>query len=286
MAQSTREIKRRIRGINNIKQITNAMELVASARLKRARDKLEKTRPYYNTVYENIKEVLSEIDNINHPYLKSREINRSLYIVIAADRGLAGGFNSNVNRLAEREMKDIKDRAKVIAVGTKARDYFKSRGYDIMAEFIGITEEPSFQDAKNIGNLVLKAYENGDIDEVKLVYTKFISTISQQPNIIRLLPSDFSRLDEKKDKRTIIEFEPSADEVLDYLIPKYIQSVIYGALIESSCSQQGARRTAMENATDNAEEMIDELLLSYNRARQAAITTEITEIVTGAEALK
>lgn len=286
MAQSTREIKRRIRGINNIKQITNAMELVASARLKRARDRLEKTRPYYNAIYENIREVLGELGSINHPYLKPREIKRSLYIVIAADRGLAGGFNSNVNRLAEREMKYIKDRVKVIAVGTKARDYFRLRGYDIMAEFIGITEDPSFKDAKNIGTLALEAYEKGEIDEVKLVYTRFISVISQQPDILRLLPGDSLKADEEKAKRAIIEFEPSLDDVLNYLIPKYIQSVIYGALAESSASQQGARRTAMENATDNAEEMIDELLLTYNRVRQAAITTEITEIVSGAEALR
>lgn len=286
MVQSTREIKRRIRGINNIKQITNAMELVASARLKRARDRLEKTRPYYNAIYENIREVLGELGSINHPYLKPREIKRSLYIVIAADRGLAGGFNSNVNRLAEREMKYIKDRVKVIAVGTKARDYFRLRGYDIMAEFIGITEDPSFKDAKNIGTLALEAYEKGEIDEVKLVYTRFISVISQQPDILRLLPGDSLKADEEKAKRAIIEFEPSLDDVLNYLIPKYIQSVIYGALVESSASQQGARRTAMENATDNAEEMIDELLLTYNRVRQAAITTEITEIVSGAEALR
>jgi len=286
LAQSTREIKRKIRGINNIKQITNAMELVASARLKRARDRLEKTRPYYNAIYENIREVLGELGSINHPYLKPREIKRSLYIVIAADRGLAGGFNSNVNRLAEREMKYIKDRVKVIAVGTKARDYFRLRGYDIMAEFIGITEDPSFKDAKNIGTLALEAYEKGEIDEVKLVYTRFISVISQQPDILRLLPGDSLKADEEKAKRAIIEFEPSLDDVLNYLIPKYIQSVIYGALVESSASQQGARRTAMENATDNAEEMIDELLLTYNRVRQAAITTEITEIVSGAEALR
>jgi len=286
LAQSTREIKRRIRGINNIKQITNAMELVASARLKRARDRLEKTRPYYNAIYENIREVLGELGSINYPYLKPREIKRSLYIVIAADRGLAGGFNSNVNRLAEREMKYIKDRVKVIAVGTKARDYFRLRGYDIMAEFIGITEDPSFKDAKNIGTLALEAYEKGEIDEVKLVYTRFISVISQQPDILRLLPGDSLKADEEKAKRAIIEFEPSLDDVLNYLIPKYIQSVIYGALVESSASQQGARRTAMENATDNAEEMIDELLLTYNRVRQAAITTEITEIVSGAEALR
>lgn len=286
MAQSTREIKRRIRGINNIKQITNAMELVASARLRRARERLEKTRPFYNAVYENIKEVLKGIGNINHPYIKARDINRSLYIVIAADRGLAGGFNSNVNRLVEEEIKDKKDKVSIITVGSKARDHFKTRGYDIKAEFIGMTENPSFQHARNIGNLVLEAYEKGEIDEVKLVYTRFISTISQTPNIIRLLPNDSLMEEEAKVTKNIVEFEPSQDEVLDYLIPKYIQSVIYGALIESSCSQQGARRTAMENATENAEEMIDELSLSYNRARQAAITTEITEIVTGAEALK
>lgn len=285
--QSTREIKRRIRGINNIKQITKAMELVASARLKRARERLEKTRPYYNTVYDNIKEVLNEVGNINHPYLKVRDIDKSLYIVITADRGLAGGFNSNVNRLVERESKDKKDKIALITVGSKSRDYFKSRGYEIKAEVVGITENPSFQDAKYIGNLVLEAYKSEEVDEIKIFYTKFISTISQQPQVLKLLPNESLKPDgEEKKKKTIIEFEPSADEVLDYLIPKYIESVIYGALIESSCSQQGARRTAMENATDNAEEIIDELSISYNRARQAAITTEITEIVTGAEALK
>ncbi|MBZ2174916.1 ATP synthase F1 subunit gamma [Schnuerera sp. xch1] len=287
MAESTRDIKRRIRGINNIKQITKAMELVSSARLRRARIKLEKSRPYYNTVYENIKEILGELGNINHPYLNMRDVERSLYIVITADRGLAGGFNANVNRMVENEIRNKKDKVSLIAVGSKGRDYFKSRGYDVKAEFVGMTENPSFSNARNIGNIVMEMYEKEEIDEVKIVYTEFISTISQEAKMLKLLPSD-SLAEEKSEKKksAIVEFEPDADEVLDYLIPKYIQSVIYGALIESSCSQQGARRTAMENATDNAEEMTDELELSFNRARQAAITTEISEIVTGAEALK
>lgn len=286
MAQSTRDIKRRIKGINNIKQITKAMELVSSARLRKAREKLERTRPYYNTVYDNIREVLSQVKNVKHPYLRVRDVNKSLYIVIAADRGLAGGFNANINRLVEKEIRDKKDKSSLIVVGSRARDYFKNRGYDIKEEFIGMTESPTFADAKNIGNIALEAFENEEVDEVKIAYTSFISTISQEPKIIKLLPSESLKANEEDTKRTIVEFEPSADEVLDYLIPKYIQSIVYGALIESSCSQQGARRTAMENATDNAEEIIDDLELTFNRARQAAITTEITEIVTGSEALK
>lgn len=266
-------------------QITKAMELVASARLRRARERLERTRPYYNTVYENIKEVLGHVGNIDHPFLRKRDVKKSLYIVVTADRGLAGGFNSNVNRLVEAEIGNNKENISLITVGAKGRDYFKKRGYNIMAEFVGMTENPSFSHAKNIANLVLEAYSKEEIDEVKIVYTEFISTISQKPKVIRLLPSD-SLKSEKKEKTAVVEFEPSADEVLDYLIPRYIQSVVYGALIESACSQQGARMTAMKNATENAEELIDELQLSYNKARQAAITTEITEIVSGAEALK
>jgi len=286
LAESTRDIKRHIKGINSIKQITKAMELVASARLKRARDRLQMTRPYYNTVYESIMEVLNQVGNVDHPYLKVRDVKNSLYIVVTADRGLAGGFNSNINRLVESEIKDNKDNVSLIVVGTKGRDYFKKRDYNIVADFVGMTENPSFAHARNIANIVLEAYRQGQVDEVKIVYTEFISTITQKPKVLKLLPSDSLKAEGKREKRAIVEFEPSSDEVLDYLIPKYIQSVVYGALVESACSQQGARMTAMKNATDNAEEMIDNLQLTYNKARQAAITTEITEIVSGAEALK
>ncbi|MEY8303808.1 ATP synthase F1 subunit gamma [Anaerosalibacter bizertensis] len=285
LAESTRDIKRRIRGITNTKQITKAMELVSSAKLRKAREKLEKTRPYFNTVRESIQEVLSATGNMRHPFLEIREVKRSLYIVITADGGLAGGYNSNVIRAVESEIKSRKDEVDLIVIGRKGKDYFKSRGYNVVGEFLDITEAPAFSDAVQIGQLAMEKYENREVDEVKLVYTEFITTLSQENKIIKLLPNEGVNGDEKE-KTSVIEYEPSPEEVLDYLIPKYIESTIYGGLIESSCSEQGSRRTAMQSATDNAEEMIDELTLSYNRARQAAITSEISEIVAGAEALK
>jgi len=285
MAESTRDIKRRIRGISNTRQITKAMELVSSAKLRRAREQMEKSRPYYNTVYSNIRKALSTAGNIRHPYLDVRDVNNSLYIVITADRGLAGGFNSNIIRKVENEIRDKKDKSYLITVGLKGKEYFERRGYNVIEKFVGITEEPYFSDAREIGKIVMDLYRKKEIDEVKIIYTEFITTISQEVKELKLLPNEEIKKDIEV-KNSVVEFEPSPEEVLDYLIPKYIESVIYGALIESSSSQQGARRTAMESATDNADEMIDELQLSYNRARQAAITAEISEIVTGAEALK
>jgi len=285
MAESTRDIKRRIRGISNTRQITKAMELVASAKLRRAREQMGKSRPYYNTVYKNIQKAILCAENIKHPYLETRDVENSLYVVITADRGLAGGYNSNIIRKVENEIQDKKDSSYLITVGLKGRDYFKRRGYNVVGEFVGMTEEPSFSHAKDIGKVVMDMYRNKEIDEVIIVFTEFITTISQDIKMLKLLPNE--AIKENVDgKGSVVEFEPSPEEVLDYLIPKYIESVIYGALIESSSSQQGARRTAMESATDNADEMIEELQLSYNRARQAAITAEISEIVTGAEALK
>ncbi|OZV13415.1 ATP synthase F1 subunit gamma [Tissierella sp. P1] len=285
MAETTRDIKRRIRGISNTRQITKAMELVSSAKLKRARERLEKSRPYYNTVLSNIQDILATTGNMKHPLLDNREVKSSLYIVVSADRGLAGGYNAGVIRLAENKIREDNIDAKIIAVGSKARDYFKKRGYDLVGDFVGISEEPEFADARKVGNIALELYKNKDIDEINIVYTKFLGTISQEPTILKLLPSTEVH-EGSSERRTVTEFEPSTEEVLSYLIPKYIQSTIYGALIEASSSEQAARRVAMEAATDNADEMIDELNISYNRARQAAITMEITEIVSGADALK
>ena len=285
MAETTRDLKRRIRGISNTRQITKAMELVSSAKLKRARERLEKSRPYYNTVLSNIQDILATTGNMKHPLLDNREVKSSLYIVVSADRGLAGGYNAGVIRLAENKIREDNIDAKIIAVGSKARDYFKKRGYDLVGDFVGISEEPEFADARKIGNIALELYKNKDIDEINIVYTKFLGTISQEPTILKLLPSTEVH-EGSSERRTVTEFEPSTEEVLSYLIPKYIQSTIYGALIEASSSEQAARRVAMEAATDNADEMIDELNISYNRARQAAITMEITEIVSGADALK
>ena len=285
MAESTRDIKRRIRGVSSTTKITKAMELVSTAKLRRARIRLEQARPYYTTVLENIQNVIGSAGNVKHPLLDNREVKSNLYIVLSSDRGLAGGYNSNVIRLAENDIKERGLDSKLITVGSKARDHFKRRGYDLVGQFVGISEEPSFSDARKIGEIALDLYRKTEIDEINVVYSHFVSTISQEPRILKLLPSEEVHKESKK-SNNVIEFEPSTEEVLDYLIPKYIQSSIYGALIEASSSEQAARRVAMEAATENAEEIIEELEISYNRARQAAITMEISEIVSGAEALK
>lgn len=284
MAQSTREIKRRIKGIGSTRQITKAMELVSSTKARKRRIKLEKTRPYYNTVLKSIKEVLKNV-SIKHPLLQQREVKKALYITLNADRGLAGGYNSNINRLIDNKFKDNKDSISLITVGTKSRDFFKGRGYEVLESFVGISETPSFADAKAIGEMAMKLFIDGEIDEINVVFTKFISTISYEPQILKLLPSENIQK-EDENPRAIVDFEPSPEEVLEYLIPKYVESSIYGALIESSTSEQSARQAAMKAATDNANDIIDELNMVYNRARQAAITIELSEIVAGAEALK
>ncbi len=284
MAQSMLDIKRRIRSVSNTRQITKAMELVSSAKLRKSRQKLEKTRPYYNTVIKSIQEVLSMAKGVRHPLLARREIKTSAYIVITSDRGLCGGYNSNVMKMVQTDIKD-KENALIITIGQKARDYFSKRGYNVKESFVGISEDPEYAHADKIGSLVTQLYKDGEVDEVKLAYTHFKSTIVYSPEFIRLLPASIENKEMEQDE-TIMEYEPSPEVVLGYLIPKYINSAIYGMLIESSASEQAARRVAMENATDNADEMIESLKLSYNRARQAAITQEISEIVSGANALQ
>ena len=286
MAQgSMQDIKRRIRSVGNTKQITKAMELVSSAKLKKARKNLEKTEPYFKTVLRSIRDILASTKGISHPMLQKREVKNKCYIVVTSDRGLCGGYNSNILREVENDIEN-KENEKIVKIKKKGKDYFKRRDYDVKGNFTGISEEPRFMDATRIGNMVLKLFKNEEVDEVILAYTEFKSTISHQPTLMKLLPAEKITEEERGEKRILTEYEPSPEEVLDYLIPKYVKGVIYGALIESSASEQGARRMAMESATDNAEELIDDLTLDYNRARQAAITQEIAEIVGGAEALK
>ncbi len=285
MAESTRDIKRRIKGITSTKQITRAMEMVSSAKLRKAREQLERSRPYYLTVLDNIQSVLASANNIRHPFLEKRQVKNSLYIILAADRGLAGGYNANIFKLTESEIKNDKDKASLIVVGVRAREYFKRRGYNIVDSFVGINEVPSFSDAQKIAKPALEMFLNKEVDEINLVFTKFVGTLSYEPTVMKILPSeDVSK--KKEGANVLVEFEPSPEEVLDHLIPEYIRSTIFGALIESASSEQASRRFAMGAATENAEEMIDDLQLNYNRARQAAITMELSEIVTGAEALK
>ncbi|WP_053954731.1 ATP synthase F1 subunit gamma [Inediibacterium massiliense] len=280
-----RDIKRRIKSVNNTKQITKAMELVSSAKLRRAREKADTSRPYFETIQKTVKDIFSKGNGIRHPYVTQREVKKSCYIVITGDRGLCGGYNVNSIKKAVENM-DNQENTSIISIGQKARDYFRNRKYTIDGEFVHISESPTYADAKKIGELARKLYDKEMVDEVYLVYTKFISTVSQNPERIKLLPLSVEKTDQKEEEFEYIDYQPSLEGLLGYLVPQYIESTIYGALVEAAASEQAARRVAMENATDNAEEMIGKLTLHYNRARQAAITQEIAEIVGGAEALK
>ncbi|MEA1974091.1 MAG: ATP synthase F1 subunit gamma [Bacillota bacterium] len=287
---STRDIKRKIKSVSNTRQITKAMELVSTSKLRKAKSKLDITKPYFDTVLETIKSIIKNEKSLKHKYLVKREKKNVLYIIIAADRGLCGGYNSNVLKEAVNQIRKNDSNAKLIIVGKQAANFFKDSPHKIIKSFLHISEEPTFLDAKQIASMALRMHDKELIDEINLVYTRMITSLSLIATTLTLLPVKINIEDDediaKDEMRDLVSYEPSAEEVLDFIIPKYIESVIYGALIESSAAEQSARRIAMENASDNADEMIDELSLTYNKARQAAITQEITEIVGGAEALK
>ncbi|QSX09306.1 ATP synthase F1 subunit gamma [Alkalibacter rhizosphaerae] len=291
MADNIRDIKRRIKSVNSTKQITHAMELVASSKLRKARMRAEARKAYFDTMLSSMREMASHTDRIKNVYLAEREIQNTLFIVITADRGLAGGYNANVIKLVTSTIKD-KSQAQLVTIGSKGRDYFSKRGYNVVDEYTGMSEQPTYAEASAIGEMAMKMYGEGLVDEVVLAYTEFVSTISQRAQLIRLLPLSQEDFDEEEkivegdEIPLVMSFEPSPEALLNYLIPKYICNTIYGAMIEGSASEQGARRMAMETATENANEMIDVLTLYYNRARQAQITQELTEIVGGANALK
>lgn len=291
-----RDIKRKIKSVNATKQITKAMELVSTAKLKRRKSVLEHTQPYYRKVLATVQHILTNERTLRHEFLEARPVSNTLYIVITADRGLCGGYNINA---LKQTIADIDDpvRAKVITVGKRGTDFFNRQPVESVDSLLGIAEKPTYQDAQQIAKTALRLYAQEKIDEIKLVYTKMESTIAQVPDIIKLLPVEIAATQQaaelneqavdQEDEETTVElmsYEPSPEVVLSYLIPKYIESTIYGGLVESSASEQAARRMAMENATDNAEEMIESLTLSFNQARQAAITQEISEIVGGANA--
>jgi len=281
----TRDIKRKIKSVNNTKQITKAMELVSTAKLRRAKDKVEMTKPYFETVMETVKNIVQSETSLRHDYLEHREVNKTLYVVITADRGLCGGYNINALKKTVADITDA-NKATFITIGKKAMSFFRKEEADIKHEFLYISEKPTYGHAQEIAQMALKMFEAGEVDEIKLVYTRLVSTISQEPEILKLLPADVEGdVKELTEDAEFTTYEPSAEVVLNYLIPKYLESTIYGALIDSAASEQAARRVAMENASNNAEDMISSLTLTYNQARQAAITQEISEIVGGAEAL-
>jgi len=279
---SMRDIKRRIKSVNSTQQITKAMNLVASSKLNRARSRLMDTRPFFNETRKVISDIINGSKGISHPYLEERGSNSAVVIVITGDRGLCGGYNINVSKIAMNIISKNK-KASVITIGNKGKEYFRRRSCNIVQSFTGISENPTYEDARKIGRLVLELFTNKQADEVYLAYTEFKSTISQEPKIVKILPVDVNEF--KKENASVSSaltlYEPDEEAVLDYVIPKYVNTVVFGAMVESAVCELGARMTAMDSATENAEEMIEKLDLLYNRARQGAITQEITEIVSG-----
>lgn len=326
-----KSIKTRIASVNSTKQITNAMHLVASSKLRRAKKAAEDSSEYFNTMYETMVEISMNTKGIKSEFLEERELKKRCHIVVAGDRGLAGGYNSNAFKQAEQYMGLVEDC--IIPIGKKAIDRYKKSGKEIV-DSIESAEKHEFEDVRRISEKVMEIFVSGEVSEVVLTYTQFNSALSQEAKTIKLLPLVFDKvleyggerylekqeendpdiylseeiLKDREEKRRAeqeeaeeytrkmreransskskMKYLPSPQKVLEFLIPNYVTGIINGGIVESCASEQGARRTAMESATDNANEMIKNLELSYNRVRQGAITQEITEISGGVEALK
>lgn len=279
-----KDIKRRIKSVGSTRQITKAMELVASSKLRRAKQRSEAGRPYFEAQYQLLSEIASVKKDFTTVFTEPREIKQRLFIVIAGDRGLAGGFNSNIFKAVMAEHANDKVKPKIIAIGRKAVDFFEKRDYEVVGRYPYFAEKARTADCADIANIVVDMFRNEEIDEAQLFYTAFVSPLVQNPEHIKLLPvTDFET--GKGEDLGLINYDPSPEAVFDRIVPKFLMSLIDCGIVESFASEQGARRTAMESATDNADEMISSLSLLYNRARQEKITNEITEIISGANAL-
>lgn len=280
---SMRDIKRRKSSISSTQQITKAMKLVSTVKLQKAKTRAEQTDPYFNYMYKTVSSMLAKSGNINHPYLKAGDTEKKAVVVITSNRGLAGGYNSNIVKLItggdfNREDLDI------YAVGGKGEEALLSKGYNIVESAPEVIENPTYEDAAALCQKVLDAFSNGEVGEIYLAYTHFKNTVSQEPQLIKMLPVEIDP-EEADDTGIMMNYEPNEEEALDMIIPKYVTSLFYGALVESHASENGARMQAMDSATSNAEEMISDLTLKYNRARQGSITQELTEIIAGANAI-
>ena len=292
---SMRDIKRRKSSVESTQQITKAMKLVSTVKLQRAKARAEQSRFYFRAVYETVTSILAKAGEVDHPYLKSGENGKKAVILISSNKGLAGGYNSNVIKLITRNDAFNKDNTTIYAIGKKGKDAFMREGYPIFKDFSEAIEEPVYKDGMIVTDDLLEAFEKGEISEIYLAYTFFKNTVSHVPTLIKLLPVDMDAVqqdidgdgvtDEQPAPTAPMNFEPADEEALNLIIPKYLSSLIYGALISAQAAENGARMQAMDNATNNAADMIDHLSLLYNRARQGKITTELTEIIAGADAI-
>ena len=282
---SMRDIKRRKTSISSTQQITKAMKLVSTVKLQKAKNKAEETTPYFRYMYQTVCSMLAKAGNIDHPYLRKSSSDKKGIIVITSNRGLAGGYNSNIVRLITGSDIPVED-ARIYTVGRKGQEALARKGYAMETDYSDVMEAPAYEDAQAISREVLEAYAAGEIGEIYLAYTHFKNTVSHEPTLLRLLPVQVNEEDLTTENTDLLmNFEPNEEEALDMIIPKYITSLIYGALVEAVASENGARMQAMDSATSNAEDMINDLSLKYNRARQGSITQELTEIIAGAEAI-
>ncbi len=284
---SMRDIKRRKESIQSTGQITKAMKLVSTVKLQKAKTRAENSLPYFNYMYQTVSSMLKKSATLSHPYLNAGSTPKKAIIVITSNRGLAGGYNSNVIKLVTGSG-IAKEDAVIYSVGRKGRDALARRGYKIAADYSEVMNEPMFKDAVDIGREVLGAFASGEIGEIYIAYTVFKNTVVHIPTFLKLLPVEFDEQDKKEDAGSdlvLMNYEPAAEEALNLIIPKYINSLIYGALVQALASENGARMQAMDAATSNADEMISNLSLLYNRARQSSITQELTEIIAGANAI-
>lgn len=281
---SMRDIKRRKSSISSTQQITKAMKLVSTVKLQKAKGHAEQANPYFNYMYQTVTSMLAKSGSINHPYLTGKDSGQKAVIVITSNRGLAGGYNANVVKLITES--DLpKDKLSIYAVGNKGRESLEHKGYSIVKELPELIETPAYDEASALAREVLAAYEKGEVGEIYLAYTHFKNTVVHESKLIKLLPVDIEDMPKQEEDNVLMNYEPNQEEALNLIIPKYVTSLLYGALVEAVASENGARMQAMDSATSNAEDMISDLSLKYNRARQGSITQELTEIIAGASAI-
>lgn len=285
---SMRDIKRRKSSIESTQQITKAMKLVSTVRLQRARQRAENSKAYFNAMYDTVTSVLAKANNVNHPYLKPGSSKRKAVIVITSNRGLAGGYNSGIVKLITRGNLQRED-LDIYALGKKGKEFLARYGYTIKEDDCDMINDPVYAEAMGLSKRLLDSYAAGEIGEIYLTYTAFKNTVVHEPKLIKLLPVETEESQEetgdKKEATALMNFEPEDEEALNLIIPKYVTSLIYGGMVESVASENGARMQAMDSATNNAEDMISKLSLQYSRARQDSITQELTEIIGGASAM-
>lgn len=288
---SMRDIKRRRESVSSTQQITKAMKLVSTVKLQRAKGKALKSKYYFKAMYNTVTKLLSESGNVDTPYVEKGKSDCKAVLVITSNRGLAGGYNSNIAKLVTNGDFE-KDNTDVYIIGRKGKELLERKGFTMKADYSDLADGFEYADAIKLCNVLLHEFKSGNIGEIYIAYTNFKNTVSHEPTLLKLLPiipGEIDKDDDDDDEETknllLMNFEIPDEEALEYIVPKYLTSLIYGALVEAVASENGARMQAMDSATNNAEEMIGKLTLQYNRARQGNITQELTEIIAGAEAI-